>query len=57
MELEFGIGGPLGQFPYQVSFLYFGSHRCGGSILDPLHIVTAAHCLDFINIQDTEVRA
>ncbi|KAF5287785.1 hypothetical protein FQA39_LY15721 [Lamprigera yunnana] len=34
-----------GQFPYQVSIQYRGSHNCGGSILDSTTILTAAHCL------------
>ncbi|KAF5287778.1 hypothetical protein FQA39_LY15714 [Lamprigera yunnana] len=34
-----------GQFPYQVSIHYEGSHNCGGSIIAPHFILTAAHCL------------
>ncbi|KAF5287789.1 hypothetical protein FQA39_LY15725 [Lamprigera yunnana] len=35
-----------GQFPYQISLRYRGSHNCGGSIINPGTILTAAHCLD-----------
>lgn len=34
------------ELPFQVSFQYFGSHICGGSILDANTIITAAHCCD-----------
>ncbi|KAL6428328.1 hypothetical protein ACFW04_008549 [Cataglyphis niger] len=37
-----------GEFPYQVSLNYQGSHVCGGSIIAPTKILTAAHCVDFI---------
>ncbi|KAF7993879.1 hypothetical protein HCN44_011148 [Aphidius gifuensis] len=33
------------EFPYQVSIRYNGKHICGGSIISPLHILTAAHCI------------
>lgn len=36
----------LHELPYQVSFQYFDSHICGGSILDANTIITAAHCCD-----------
>ncbi|XP_014471749.1 PREDICTED: serine protease 53-like [Dinoponera quadriceps] len=42
------IGGkdaPIGKYPYQVSLRFFGSHTCGGSIIDSRNILTAAHCL------------
>uniref|UniRef100_A0A1L8EGF7 Putative chymotrypsin-2-like protein n=1 Tax=Haematobia irritans TaxID=7368 RepID=A0A1L8EGF7_HAEIR len=45
------IGGsdvPEGALPYQVSIQNtFGEHVCGGSILSPQWILTAAHCLEW----------
>lgn len=40
--------------PWQISMRHFGSHHCGGSIVSPTKIVTAAHCirgtfLSFVN--------
>ena len=32
-------------FPYQVSLQNYGSHFCGGSILNENWILTAGHCL------------
>uniref|UniRef100_A0A0C9QDL4 CTR2_1 protein n=1 Tax=Fopius arisanus TaxID=64838 RepID=A0A0C9QDL4_9HYME len=34
-----------GQFPHQVSIQRGSSHSCGGSIIDAMHILTAAHCV------------
>ncbi|KAF5287781.1 hypothetical protein FQA39_LY15717 [Lamprigera yunnana] len=52
------IGGEVardGQFPYQVSIHFKGSHNCGGSIIAPDTILTAAHCLENYNPNDLTV--
>lgn len=47
-------GSPVvnGQFPditWQVGLIIQGVSLCGGAILDPMHILTAAHCVRNIN--------
>ncbi|XP_014222426.1 chymotrypsin-2-like [Trichogramma pretiosum] len=46
------VGGnyaPQGRFKHQVSLQMIGQdctfHQCGGSIIDAIHIITAAHCV------------
>lgn len=45
------------QFPWIVSMQYYGSHRCGGSIITRNRILTAAHCTVNINPSSLSVRA
>ncbi|KAL1260492.1 hypothetical protein QQF64_008319 [Cirrhinus molitorella] len=39
-----GTASQLGQWPWQVSLHYSGSHVCGGSLISPDFVVSAAHC-------------
>ncbi|KAJ5380531.1 trypsin-like cysteine/serine peptidase domain-containing protein [Penicillium cataractarum] len=45
-----------GEFPYQVS-VQTSSHKCGGSIIDNDHILTAAHCVDGLSAGRLRIRA
>ncbi|XP_053963178.1 trypsin beta-like [Anastrepha ludens] len=41
-----GLPTSILNFPYQVSVLYKGQHTCGGAIIRPNVIITAAHCVE-----------
>ncbi|MEW1547848.1 serine protease [Streptomyces tsukubensis] len=43
--------------PYQVSLQYNGKHICGGTLVKPNRVVTAAHCTDGISARDLGIRA
>ena len=47
----------MGSVPYQVSFEYYNSHFCGGSILDANNVLTAAHCCDYGSASSFSVSA
>ncbi|GAB0090902.1 trypsin [Sergentomyia squamirostris] len=44
------------QVPYQVSVQIYGYHNCGGSILNQLHVLTAAHCTSGLLVSIISVR-
>ncbi|XP_042588939.1 transmembrane protease serine 2-like isoform X2 [Cyprinus carpio] len=47
-----------GVWPWQVSLQISGNHLCGGSVITPYWIITAAHCVqEFSNARDWTVYA
>jgi len=45
------------EYPWQISMTNFGSHRCGGSILTTTKIITAAHCVRGVLVDNVQIRA
>lgn len=57
-EPEAIVGGQsavLGEFPHQISLRYYNSHICGGSIIGPTKILTAAHCVEGMSPRNLKV--
>lgn len=50
-----GSPASLGEFPHQASLRYGGKHICGASIISPTKILTAAHCVEGINVNYFQV--
>src|SRR4051812_23613580 len=53
------VGGRIardGEFPWTVSVHSNGHFKCGGSILDNFHILTAAHCLQRAKPSEVTIR-
>lgn len=43
--------------PWQIAMLYFGSYRCGGSVISHNTIVTSAVCINEASVQWVSIRA
>nr|XP_023690948.1 uncharacterized protein LOC111855790 [Paramormyrops kingsleyae] len=56
-ESEYGQYCPKGHCPWQVLLQHKGSSYCGGVIVHPSWVVTTAHCLINLNVEDLMVVA
>ncbi|XP_051167908.1 trypsin beta-like [Leptopilina boulardi] len=52
-----GTNALIKDFPHQVSIQLNGSHICGGSIISKKWILTAAHCINNIQIKSIQIRS
>ncbi|KAF5291622.1 hypothetical protein FQA39_LY14344 [Lamprigera yunnana] len=52
-----GDDAEIADFPYQISLEVNGAHSCGGTILNPTKILTAAHCTQPFALNSLSVRA
>jgi secreted trypsin-like serine protease len=44
-QIVFGQKAVPGQFPWQVRIISSPNNLCGGSLIDPNWVLTAAHCV------------
>ncbi|KAF2882713.1 hypothetical protein ILUMI_23446 [Ignelater luminosus] len=51
-----GTDAKEGEIPWIVSLRKYGSHSCGGSILDETHILTAAHCVVSASARNLQIQ-
>lgn len=58
MELTNGLdAAQFGEFPWMMALISNGTYRCGGSLIHPSVVLTAAHCVHDKSVSSLVVRA